>query len=71
MCVRMRRINVPFPPPEGELMTKRISRSVSTGGTGDSFVSDCKDSLNVLHLLAQLFHFRLDRQRGLFDRHVG
>ena len=63
-------MSVPFPPPEGELMTKRIPRSGS-GDADDPAVFVFKFSLNVLHLLAQLLHFGLDRQRGLFDRHVG
>ena len=63
-------MSVPLPPPEGELMTKRMPRSTGTGA-GDAKGSAFNFSLNVLHLFAQLFHFRFDRQRGLFDRHVG
>ena len=69
MCVRMRRIKVPLPPPEGELMTKSMPRSAAAAG--DSTDPALNFSLNVLHLFAQLFHFRFDRERGLFDRHVG
>jgi len=62
-------MSVPLPPPEGELMTKRMPCSNETAA-GDLIVSAFSVSLNVLYLFAQLFRFRFDGERGLFDREI-
>ena len=63
-------MSVPLPPPDGELMTNRMPRSLNSSSSG-ALLAATGSSFNVLHLLAQFFRFRLDAQRCLFDRHVG
>ncbi len=64
-------MSVPLPPPEGELMTKRMPRSTSVLCVPCPSNPAAASLFNVLHLLSQFFGFAFDREGGFFDRKIG